>query len=93
MHDQWGRFVCALVLTASIATAVTAQPGNYGLGAYPAVYSGNLGIGHRGGIRGYESSMFYFPRTGVSVVLLSNQGNWAIDEPMGRLVKTVLEVK
>ena len=63
------------------------------LGAYPAVYSGNLGIGHRGGIRGYESSMFYFPRTGVSVVLLSNQGNWAMDEPMGRLVKTVLGVK
>jgi len=66
------------------------RPGNYGLGAYPAAYSGHLGIGHRGGIRGYESSMFYFPRTGVSVVLLSNQGNWAMDEPMRKLVRTVL---
>jgi D-alanyl-D-alanine carboxypeptidase len=69
------------------------RPGNYGLGAYPAVYSGNLGIGHRGGIRGYESSMFYFPGSGVSVVLLSNQGNWAMDVPMSKLVKTVLGVK
>ena len=66
------------------------QPGNYGLGAYPRWYAGNRGIGHRGGIRGYESAMFYFPDAGVAVALVSNQGNWALDVPMERLVKAVL---
>ena len=65
-------------------------PGNYGLGAYPAVFAGNRGIGHRGGIRGYESAMFYFPDDGVSIALVSNQGNWGTDVPMERLVKAVL---
>ena len=46
--------------------------------------------GHRGGIRGYESAMFHFPQDGVTVVLVSNQGNWNTDVPMNMLVKTVL---
>lgn len=65
-------------------------PGTYGLGADVASFSGNRGHGHRGGLRGFESSMWYFPESGVTVVLLSNHGNWITDEPMGRLVKTVL---
>ena len=65
-------------------------PGNYGLGAYPRHYAGNRGIGHRGGIRGYESAMFFFPETDVSVVLVSNQGNWGVDVPLEKLVKAVL---
>ena len=66
------------------------RPGFYGLGTYPANFVGNRGIGHRGGIRGYESAMFYFPQDGVTVVLVSNQGNWSTDVPMNKLVKTVL---
>ena len=66
------------------------RPGFYGLGAYPATFAGNRGVGHRGGIRGYESAMFYFPEDGVTVVLLSNQGNWGTDAPMIKLVKAVL---
>jgi D-alanyl-D-alanine carboxypeptidase len=66
------------------------QPGNYGLGVYPKWYAGNRGIGHRGGIRGYESAMFYFPDSGISVALVSNQGNWGVDVPMEKLVKAVL---
>ncbi len=65
-------------------------PGYYGLGAYPKVYAGNRGVGHRGGIRGYESTMFHFPESGVTIVLLSNQGNWGVDAPMEKLVKAVL---
>jgi D-alanyl-D-alanine carboxypeptidase len=65
-------------------------PGTYGLGTDVAVFAGHRGHGHRGGIRGYESSMWYFPDSGVTVVLLSNQGNWITDVPMGRLVKAVL---
>jgi D-alanyl-D-alanine carboxypeptidase len=66
------------------------QPGFYGLGTDVALFAGNRGHGHRGGIRGYDSSMWYFPSSGVSVVLLSNRGNWMDDEPMTKLVKAVL---
>ena len=65
-------------------------PGTYGLGTDVAVFAGNRGHGHRGGLRGFESSMWYFPQSGVSVVLLSNQGNWLTDVPMQKLVKAVL---
>lgn len=66
------------------------RPGWYGLGADVGVFAGHRAYGHRGGIRGYESSMWYFPRSGVSVVLLSNQGNWSTDPVMNKLVKAVL---
>ena len=66
------------------------RPGLYGLGTDVALFAGNRAHGHRGGIRGYESSMWYFPESGVSVVLLSNQGNWITDVPMEKLVKAVL---
>ncbi|MEX1345952.1 MAG: serine hydrolase domain-containing protein, partial [Candidatus Limnocylindrales bacterium] len=66
------------------------RPGFYGLGAYPANFAGHRGVGHRGGIRGYESAMFHFPADGVTIVLLSNQGNWSTDAPMNKLVKAVL---
>jgi hypothetical protein len=34
--------------------------------------------------------MWYFPEAGVSIVLLSNQGNWLTDVPMARLAAAVL---
>ena len=75
----------------SLAEMLTfGRPGFYGLGTYPASFEGHRGVGHRGGIRGYESAMFYFPEDGVTVVLLSNQGNWGTDAPMNKLVKAVL---
>ena len=66
------------------------RPGLYGLGTDVALFAGNRGHGHRGGIRGYESSMWFFPESGVSVVLLSNRGYWSTDVPMVKLVKAVL---
>jgi CubicO group peptidase (beta-lactamase class C family) len=65
-------------------------PGRYGLGTDVATFAGHRGQGHRGGLRGFEASMWYFPREGVSFVLLSNQGNWLTDVPMTKLVKAVL---
>ena len=64
--------------------------GTYGLGTDLAFFAGHRAYGHRGGLRGYESSMWHFPTSGASVVLLSNQGNWATDAPMLRIVKAVL---
>ena len=66
------------------------EPGLYGLGADVAVFAGHRAYGHRGGLRGFESSMWYFPDSGVSIVLLSNQGNWLTDEPMEKLAAAVL---
>lgn len=64
--------------------------GLYGLGTDVAMFGGHRAYGHRGGLRGYEASMWYFPTSGVSVALLSNQGNWVTDAPMERIVKAVL---
>jgi D-alanyl-D-alanine carboxypeptidase len=64
--------------------------GLYGLGTDFAVFEGHRAYGHRGGLRGFDSSMWYFPDSGVTIVLLSNQGNWLIDVPMTKLVRAVL---
>jgi hypothetical protein len=81
----------ALLSPESLAEMTTMlQPGLYGLGTDVAVFWGHRAYGHRGGIRGYESSMWHFPQSGVSIVLLSNQGNWYTDDPMGKMVKAVL---
>jgi D-alanyl-D-alanine carboxypeptidase len=79
------------VLSAESVTEMTTflSPGTYGLGTDVASFAGNRGYGHRGGLRGFESSMWHFPDSGISVVLLSNQGNWLTDEPMLKLVRAV----
>jgi D-alanyl-D-alanine carboxypeptidase len=64
--------------------------GSYGLGTDVATFAGHRAYGHRGGLRGFEASMWYFPDEGVSLVLLSNQGNWLTDEPMEKIAAAVL---
>jgi CubicO group peptidase (beta-lactamase class C family) len=80
------------VLTPASTRQMTTMlsPGFYGLGTDVAVFAGHRAYGHRGGLRGFESSMWYFPEAGVSIVLLSNQGNWLTDVPMLKLVRAVL---
>jgi D-alanyl-D-alanine carboxypeptidase len=63
--------------------------GTYGFGTDVALFGGKRAVGHRGGLRGYESSMWYFPREDLSVVLLSNQGNWGTDAPFDRIATAV----
>jgi D-alanyl-D-alanine carboxypeptidase len=77
---------------ASLEEMTTILPeGTYGLGTDVAAFAGHRAYGHRGGLRGFESSMWYFPRSGVSIALISNQGNWNTDAPMQRIVKAVLD--
>ncbi len=87
-HALYGGDLLSAHSVAQMTTIL--QPGLYGLGTDVAYFAGHRAYGHRGGIRGYESSMWYFPESGVSVVLLSNRGNWFTDEPMTKLVKAVL---
>jgi len=76
---------------ASVAQLTAFQPdGSYGLGTDYAVFAGHPAYGHRGGLRGFESSMWYFPEQSVTIVLLSNQGNWLTDVPMNAIVAAVL---
>ena len=76
---------------ASLAEMTTMlAPGLYGLGTDVAAFAGHRAYGHRGGLRGFEASMWYFPVEDVSIVLLSNQGNWLTDVPMLKLVRAVL---
>jgi CubicO group peptidase (beta-lactamase class C family) len=76
------------------------EPGWYGLGTDVAVLAGQRAYGHRGGIRGFESAIWYLPDSGVSIALLSNHGNWytletgfSTDVPIGRLVKAVSKAR
>jgi CubicO group peptidase (beta-lactamase class C family) len=64
--------------------------GTYGLGTDEATFAGHRAYGHRGGLRGFEASMWYFPKERVSVALLANQGNWNTDVPMERIVEAVV---
>jgi D-alanyl-D-alanine carboxypeptidase len=81
----------------SLAALTDIQPeGTYGLGTDYAVFAGRRAYGHRGGLRGFEASMWHFPDEGISIVLLSNEGNWflsparSIDIPMRGIVTAVL---
>jgi D-alanyl-D-alanine carboxypeptidase len=65
-------------------------PDGYGLGARREVFHGHVAYGHRGGIRGFESSMWYFPRHDVAIALVSNRGLWVTDVPLMRVVQTIM---
>jgi D-alanyl-D-alanine carboxypeptidase len=62
---------------------------NYGLGTRWMVINGRVAEGHRGSLRGYEDAMWYFPREGAAIVLLSNQGSWSADSTVRRLSTTL----
>lgn len=49
--------------------------GSFGRGLFPVNYSGKNGIGHNGGIDGFQSAMFHFDEGDYTVVLCSNGNN------------------
>jgi CubicO group peptidase (beta-lactamase class C family) len=65
-------------------------PDLYGLGARWGAFADHPAVGHRGGLRGYEASLWYFPGEDVSIALLSNQGNWDTDPVLERVARVVL---
>jgi CubicO group peptidase (beta-lactamase class C family) len=65
-------------------------PEYYGLGVRHGSFAGHSAVGHRGGLRGFESSLWYFPHDDVSIVLLSNQGLWPTDTPLTKIAQAVL---
>ncbi len=62
---------------------------NYGLGTRWMVINGRAVEGHLGSLRGYNDAMWYFPREGATIVLLSNQGAWSPDATIRHLSTTL----
>jgi D-alanyl-D-alanine carboxypeptidase len=61
----------------------------YGLGTRTRVYDGRRAYGHGGSLRGYEDQVWYLPREGVSIVLLSNRGLYDPDRTVRQLLRTL----
>lgn len=45
---------------------------NFGLGLFQMSFHNNIGYGHTGGIDGFQSNAFYFPKVKVSIALAEN---------------------
>lgn len=61
----------------------------YGLGMRTRVFNERRAVGHLGGIRGFENAMWYFPDTGVTIVVSANRGMFSTDRTMRLLVRTL----
>lgn len=81
-----------LLSAGSRAAMMDARDGDgYGLGTRVDRFADRRAVGHLGGIRGYVLAMWYFPESGISIVVLVNRGI-ASTEPTVKLVaKAVFE--
>jgi len=61
----------------------------YGLGTRTRIFDGRRAVGHGGSLRGYEDGIWYFPREGAVIVLLSNRGLYNPDRTIRELARTV----
>jgi D-alanyl-D-alanine carboxypeptidase len=61
----------------------------YGLGTRMRIFSGRRAFGHGGSLRGYEDQVWYFPREGVSIALLSNRGLYNPDKTVRQLMRVL----
>lgn len=61
----------------------------YGLGTRMRIFEGRRGFGHGGSLRGYEDQVWYFPREGVSIALLSNRGLYNPDKTVRQLLRVL----
>ena len=67
-----------LTSTVSLASMMELQDG-YGLGMFPAPFHEKRAYGHNGGIDGFRSTAFYFPKENVSVAYTANAATMAIN--------------
>ena len=61
----------------------------YGLGTRTRIFNGRRAIGHGGSLRGFEDGIWYFPREGAVIVLLSNRGLYNPDRTLRQLARTL----
>lgn len=61
----------------------------YGLGMRTRVFHDRRAVGHLGGLRGFETAMWYFPDSGVTIVVSANRGIFTTDRTMRLLVRAL----
>lgn len=61
----------------------------YGLGTRTRIFNGRRAVGHGGSLRGYENGIWYFPREGAVIVLLSNRGLYDPDRTIRQLARSL----
>jgi D-alanyl-D-alanine carboxypeptidase len=61
----------------------------YGLGTRTRIFEGRRAVGHLGGVRGFENAMWYFPREGATIVVLSNRGIYNTDKTVRLLARAL----
>ncbi len=64
--------------------------GTYGLGTYTRVVSGVRMFGHTGSLRGFDAAMWFYPGTGLTVVVLTNLGRININPMTDALAAAAL---
>ena len=53
--------------------------GKYGLGTWTRVHNGVRMFGHTGSFHGFDASMWYYPASGVTIVVLTNLANIVVN--------------
>jgi D-alanyl-D-alanine carboxypeptidase len=61
----------------------------YGLGTRTRIYSGRRAVGHTGSLRGFDDAMWYFPREGATIVVLTNRNLYGIDKVVKSIARTL----
>lgn len=90
-----GRWAEALYGGSILSPASTAEMmaydprTEYGLGMRMRLFEGRRGFGHTGGIRGFTSAMWHFPREGWTITVVMNRGLIGADRPIRMLIGTL----
>ncbi|HEY5521506.1 MAG TPA: serine hydrolase domain-containing protein [Candidatus Limnocylindrales bacterium] len=63
------------VVSAKALSEMEAYTNWYGLGTWTRVHSGRRMFGHIGSFHGFDAAMWYYPSTGLTVVVLTNLAN------------------
>ncbi len=81
-----------LLSSGSRAAMMDARDGDgYGLGTRIDRFADRRAVGHLGGIRGYVLAMWYFPESGISIVVLVNRGIASTEPTVKLIAKAVFE--
>ena len=77
---EQGLFVGKLLTTASLQKMTAPAKNDYAFGLVVTSANGHKVIMHNGGIEGFNTMLSYFPDDKLTVVVLSNMNNPAVDE-------------
>lgn len=72
-------FAGKLISAESLETMKTIEDG-YGRGIFSVPFYDKTGYGHTGGIDGFQSVLYYFPKEKVGIVVLSNGTNYSLND-------------